>query len=369
MNVLLIYPQFPDTFWSFKHALSFVRKKAVSPPLGLLTVAAMLPQNWNKRLVDLNTWRLTDRDLAWADSAFISGMTIQRESAHQIIRRCKEAGLTIVAGGPLFTVEHEQFPLVDHFVLNEAEITLPEFLTDLAQGRARRLYTTTEFADIRQTPVPMWELVDMRRYATMNIQFSRGCPFDCDFCNVTVLLGHRPRTKTVPQIIAELDRLVELGWRESVFFVDDNLIGNKKCLKHELLPALIAWKKDKPAILFSTEVSINLADDEELMQLMFEAGFSSVFVGIETPDEDSLTECSKKQNLKRDLIDCVNASACWNAGAGQVHRGLRQRASSGGGSSSFSAAASTAMVGLLQAPRQAPAAPRARPAPRTGFRG
>ena len=302
MNALLIYPEFPDTFWSFKHALKFIRKQAVSPPLGLLTIAAMLPPEWAKRLVDVNVTTLTAEDLAWADYAFISGMTVQRESARHIIARCKEAGVKVVAGGPLFTIEYEQFGEVDHFVLNEAELTLPDFLADLAQGCARRVYTTSEFAYIRKTPVPLWALADLARYATVNIQFSRGCPFNCDFCNVTALLGHRPRTKTARQIITELDSVYNLGWRGSVFFVDDNLIGNKKCLKTELLPALIEWQTGKTTIPFSSEASINLADDEPLMQTMVAAGFSTVFIGIETPEEDSLIECNKKQNTKRDLV-------------------------------------------------------------------
>jgi radical SAM superfamily enzyme YgiQ (UPF0313 family) len=305
MNVLLIYPEFPDTFWSFRHALKFIGKKAVSPPLGLLTVAAMLPADWSKRLVDANVTVLTEEDLGWADYAFIGGMIVQRKSARQIITRCKEAGVTVVAGGPLFTIEYERFEEVDHFVLNEAELTLPPFLEDLKRGRAKKIYTSTEFADIQQTPVPMWGLVDMDRYSTMEIQFSRGCPYDCEFCNVTVLLGHRPRTKTAQQIITELDTLYDLGWRASVFFVDDNLIGNKRCLKTELLPMLIEWQKDKVGFSLSTEVSINLADDKQLMQMMVEAGFRTVFIGIETPDEESLAECNKKQNMNRDLIDSV----------------------------------------------------------------
>ncbi len=303
MNVLLIYPEFPDTFWSFKHALKFVRKKSAAPPLGLLTIAALLPPDWNKRLIDLNIRTLTDKDLAWADYAFVSGMTVQRHSAREVARRCRAAGVTVVAGGPLFTIEHEQFDdVVDHFVLNEGELTLPLFLQDLANGNAQHLYTTNDFPDIRQTPLPQWELLDLKRYATINIQYSRGCPFNCDFCNVTALLGHRPRIKSAEQIIAELDALYRLGWRGNLFFVDDNLIGNKRSLKTELLPALIEWRKGKTGVAFNTEASINLADDEELMQLMAAAGFNTVFIGIETPDEDSLAECSKKQNLKRDLV-------------------------------------------------------------------
>ena len=305
MNILLVYPEFPDTFWSFKHALSFVRKKAGAPPLGLLTVAAMLPATWEKRLVDLNATNLSQKDLLWADYVFISAMIVQRDAARAVIARCKEAGVPVVAGGPLFTMEHEQFPEVDHFVLNEAELTLPPFLADLANGCARRLYTTAEFPDIRQTPAPLWHLANLKHYDTVSIQFSRGCPFNCNFCNVTALLGHRPRTKTAPQIIAELDSLYALGWRKGVFFVDDNFIGNKKQLKAEILPALIAWRKGKIGMPFNTEASINLADDPELMTLMTQAGFDTVFVGIETPNEDSLVECSKMQNKGRDLVESV----------------------------------------------------------------
>ena len=305
MKILLVYPEFPDTFWSFKHALRFVRKKAGAPPLGLLTVAAMLPAEWEKRLVDLNATNLTPKDLAWADYIFISAMIVQRDAARALIARCKEAGVKVVAGGPLFTMEHEQFPEVDHFVLNEAELTLPPFLADLAYGRAQHIYTTTEFPDIHLTPAPLWRLANLKHYDTVSIQFSRGCPFSCDFCNVTTLLGHRPRTKTAAQIIAELDNLYALGWRGNIFFVDDNFIGNKKQIKSEVLPALIEWRKGKIGMPFSTEASINLADDPELLSLMTQAGFDTVFVGIETPNEDSLTECSKNQNTGRDLVESV----------------------------------------------------------------
>jgi radical SAM superfamily enzyme YgiQ (UPF0313 family) len=305
MRILLVYPEFPDTFWSFKHALKFVHKKAGAPPLGLLTVAAMLPSGWEKRLVDLNVTGLTDEDLAWADAVFVSAMIVQRESARAVIHRSKSAGVKVVAGGPLFTMEYDHFPDVDHFVLNEAEATLAPFLSDLEQGRARRVYTSTEYPDIHQTPAPLWELANLKYYDTVSIQFSRGCPFNCDFCNVTALLGHLPRTKTAAQIIAELDGLYALGWRKSIFFVDDNFIGNKKHIKTEVLPALIEWRKGKPGMPFSTEASINLADDPELMRLMVEAGFDTVFVGIETPNEDSLAECSKTQNKGRDLVESV----------------------------------------------------------------
>ena len=302
MKVLLLYPEFPDTFWSFKHALKFIRKRAALPPLGLLTVAAMLPKEWGKRLVDMNVRKLREKDLAWADVVFVSGMIAQQDSAHELVARCRAAGKTIVAGGPLFTLGHEQFPDVDHFVLNEAEVTLPEFLRDFERDAAQRVYASSEFPDIRRTPAPLWELADVRRYASMSVQFSRGCPFDCEFCNVTAMFGHRPRTKTTAQVIAELDRLWRLGWRGEVFFVDDNFIGNKRALKEELLPALIQWQKGRRGTPFYTEASINLADDEELMRLMVEAGFHQVFIGIETPEDAGLAECNKRQNQKRNLV-------------------------------------------------------------------
>jgi radical SAM superfamily enzyme YgiQ (UPF0313 family) len=306
MNILMIYPSFPDTFWSFKHALKFIRKKAAHPPLGLLTIAAMLPEQWPKRLVDVNVRKLTNKDLEWADCVFISGMIIQRDSAQRIIARCKAAGLKVVAGGPLFTHEYEYFDQVDHFVLNEAEVTLGPFLEDLQKGIAKRIYNSSEFPDIEQTPVPLWALADMKRYASMSIQFSRGCPFNCEFCNVTTLFGHRTRVKSTEKIIAELNSLYEAGWRDQVFFVDDNFIGNKKHLKSKLLPALTQWQKDKVGLPFNTEASINLADDEELMQMMVAAGFDAVFIGIETPNEESLAECNKIQNKNRDMVESVN---------------------------------------------------------------
>ncbi len=306
MNVLLIYPEFPDTFWSLKHAVKFVRKRATLPPLGLVTVSGMLPRDWSKRLVDLNVEKLTTKDLEWADLAFISAMGIQRKSAHEVVSRCKDAGVKVVAGGPLFVNEHEQFKDVDHFVLNEAEITLKPFLADLDAGTADRVYSTTQFCDMTDTPLPDWGLIKFRHYASLSIQFSRGCPFDCEFCNITALLGHRHRIKTALQITSELDHIYNLGWKGPVFFVDDNFIGSKHYLKTELLPSLIRWRSGKKGIPFNTEVSINLADDIELTEMMVHAGFTSVFIGIETPSEAGLTECNKKQNRNRDLMDSVH---------------------------------------------------------------
>jgi len=305
MNILFIQPEFPDTFWSFKHAIKFISKKAGNPPLGLLTVAPLLPDHWKKHLLDLNIEQLDLSWVEWADYIFIGAMNIQRKSVYEVIQKVKMFNKPIVAGGPLFTAEFDQFPEIDHFVLNEAELTLPPFLKDLENGCPEKIYRTSEFADITTTPTPMWELINLNAYDSMNIQFSRGCPYNCDFCNVTALLGHRPRTKTAAQLIHELDSLYSIGWRRSIFIVDDNFIGNKKVLKTEILPALIEWRRGKTGCLFITEVSINLADDPELTHMMVEAGFTSVFIGIETPDEAGLTACNKKQNNNRDLLACV----------------------------------------------------------------
>ena len=306
MKILLVYPQYPETFWSFKHALRFISKKASFPPLGLLTVAAMLPDAWEKKLVDMNITRLTDENIGWADYVFISAMVVQRDSVKEVINRCRQLGVKTVAGGPLFTTGHKDFSEVDHLVLGEAEVTLPLFLADLEKGNARHIYTTRVRPDINQTPVPRWSLINKKAYSSMSVQYSRGCPFNCEFCDIIVLNGHKPRTKDVPQMLAELDALYYQGWRQSVFVVDDNFIGNKKKLKAEMLPALIAWMKEKkrPFTLL-TEASINIVDDEELMRLMVEAGFDRVFIGIETPNEKSLVECNKFQNQNRDLVAAV----------------------------------------------------------------
>ncbi len=307
MKILLVYPEYPDTFWSFRHALRFISKKASFPPLGLLTVAAMLPTEWEKKLVDMNVTTLDNKDLKWADYVFISAMVVQKNSVKEVIKRCEKLGVRTVAGGPLFTTNPEEFDgMIDHFVLNEAENTLPPFLENLKNGTAKHIYASNEWPDIRKTPIPLWKLIDMRKYASMSIQCSRGCPFDCEFCDIVVLNGRKPRTKDKDQLLGELDALYNQGWRGSVFVVDDNFIGNKIKLKTEILPAIIKWmeKRWRP-FAFSTEASINLSDDEELMQLMVDAGFGTIFVGIETPNEESLSECGKSQNKNRDLVACV----------------------------------------------------------------
>ncbi|WP_337866653.1 DUF4070 domain-containing protein [Ignavibacterium sp.] len=306
MNILLIYPETPSTFWSFKDALKFVSKKAAEPPLGLITVAAMLPKEWNKKLIDMNVTKLNDKDLLWADYVFIGAMNVHLYSFREIVRRCNKHGVKVVAGGPLATTQYKDLLGVDHFILNEAEITLPVFLEDLKNGNPKSVYISDDFPDVSLTPIPLFELLDMKKYASMSVQYSRGCPYDCEFCSITMLNGRKPRTKSAEQFIAELNRLRELGYKGAVSVVDDNFIGNKRKLKSEFLPKLIEWSKANNYVFnFITEVSINIADDDELMNMMIEAGFNSIFVGIETPNSDSLIECGKAQNLRRNLVDSV----------------------------------------------------------------
>lgn len=308
MKILLVYPRYPDTFWSFRHALKFLFKKATFPPLGLLAVASMLPKEWEKRLVDMNTNNLSDKDIKWADYVFISAMVAQDSSAREVVDRCKKYGTKIVGGGPVFSIGYEEFGHadVDHLVSNEAEDLLPLLVEDLKNGCAKHNYSSDEWPDIKKTPVPTWSLIDMRKYQAMSVQYSRGCPFNCEFCDIVIMNGHVPRTKTSTQITAELDALYDAGWRASVFFVDDNFIGNKRKLKSEILPAIIKWMEDKGSpFAFFTEASINLADDEELMNLMARAGFDTVFVGIESPNEESLQECNKLPNKGRDLLASI----------------------------------------------------------------
>ncbi len=307
MKILLVYPKCPDSFWSFSHALKFISKKAAVPPLGLITVSAMLPHTWQKKLVDLNISALRVSDVQWADYVFISAMYIQKDSVDKVILESKKWNKKIVAGGPLFTQEYANYPDVDHFILNEAEITMPLFLADLSAGNPQKLYQTNEFADLSQTPVPDYHLLSVKDYALMNIQVTRGCPFACNFCEITSLFGHKVRMKSTAQIINELDVLYHtIKWRGPVSVVDDNFIGNKKEVKHNLLPAMKEWMiAHKFPFTFNIESTINLADDEELMSLLVETGFNSTFIGIETPEEKSLNYCNKVQNINRDLIQSV----------------------------------------------------------------
>ncbi len=305
MKALLVHPAIPDTFWSFKHILKLLRKKAAHPPLGLLTVANMMPREWNLRLVDMNVEDLSDDTIRWADMVFIGAMVVQKVSVRQVVDRCHSLGKTVVAGGPLFSGFSEDFDDVDHLVLDEGEITVPEFLADLERGEARHIYRATERPDITTTPLPRWDLLDMKQYASLSIQYSRGCPFNCEFCDIVNLNGRIPRVKDEDQMIRELQAVYDLGWRGRLFIVDDNFIGNKVRVKL-LLKRIAPWQvaRNFPFSLY-TEASVNLADDEELMVLMGEAGFDAVFLGLETPEEDSLKECGKHQNSGKDLVEAV----------------------------------------------------------------
>ncbi|MBO6622863.1 MAG: B12-binding domain-containing radical SAM protein [Balneola sp.] len=306
MKILFVNPDMPVTCWTMDKEVDLAGYDALFPPLGLLTVAALLPEEWDKKLVDLNIESLEDRDILEADYVFIGGMNVQEVSMREVISRAKKLNKPIVAGGPLLTHEYERFPEIDYLVLNEAEITLPLFLEDLEKGEPKKIYTTSEFADVHETPLPLWHLAKLDRYGANLIQYSRGCPYMCDFCDVTSLFGRRPRTKTAEQIIRELDSIPDIESFGIIFFADDNLIGNKKLVKQELLPELKTWQDNrKTKIMLATQLTITLADDDEMMTQMLEAGFGMVFIGLETPDEDTLALCRKKQNTKRNLIDNV----------------------------------------------------------------
>lgn len=307
MNVLLIWPEMPLTYWGGQFATRLINKKAFMPPLGLLTVAALCPTEWKFRLVDLNVSELRTADLDWADLAMVSGMAIQQVSMLESIRRCKQAGVTTIAGGPDVTSSPEKFACADYLLLDEGEITLPLFLSDFAQGRAQRIYTASGVKpDIKHTPLPRFDLLDINAYAHMCVQFTRGCPFACEFCDITAVYGRIPRSKTSQQIVAEFQAIYDLGFRGELFLVDDNFIGNKNAVK-AMLPSLIAWMSSHNfPFWLNTEASLNLADDEELLALMSQAGFHSVFVGIESPSLECLRESGKHQNMHGDMLARVH---------------------------------------------------------------
>jgi len=304
MRVLLVNPEFPDTYWSFRHALPFEGKRCAFPPLGLLTVSALLPANWERRLVDLNIQPLKEADIEWADMVFATAMLVQKESLREIAKKCKARGKRVVLGGPYVTSTIEELPDADHLFLGEAETTLPEFVKDLEHGDAKPVYKAAERPPLSISPMPHFHLANMKRYSAMSIQYSRGCPFSCEFCDIIEIYGRVPRTKSNQQVLAEFDALYDLKWRGTVFIVDDNFIGNKKNVR-KLLPELAKWQKARgyPFSLI-TESSLNLADDEALLASMRDAGFRRVFIGIETPVEESLHEAQKSQN-RGDLLNSV----------------------------------------------------------------
>src|ERR1043166_5093814 len=306
MRILLVYPVFPDTYWSFRHALTFEGKKAAFPPLGLLTISAMLPKDWERRLVDMNVETLSPADIEWADIVFLSAMIVQNESLEEVVKLSRSLGKKVVVGGPYVSTSSERLPDADHIFIGEAETTLPEFINDLELGIARKIYKADERPSLLGTPVPDFSLIDLNAYSAMNVQYSRGCPFQCEFCDIIEIYGRVPRTKSNQQMLTELDALYAAGWRGLVFIVDDNFIGNKRNVKR-FLPELVEWSEahGRP-FSFITEASVNLAEDDALLDMMRRANFRRVFLGIETPVEESLKEAQKGQNTRRDLLESVH---------------------------------------------------------------
>jgi radical SAM superfamily enzyme YgiQ (UPF0313 family) len=305
MNVLLVYPRFPDTYWSFRHALSFEGKRSAFPPLGLLTISAMLPADWNRRLVDMNIEDLRLPDIEWADVVFCSAMLVQRESLQRVVALSQSCGKRVAVGGPYISTAAENLSGVDYLFVGEAEETLPEFVRDLELGRAGRVYKATERPALSATPIPHFKLASLKHYSSMSVQYSRGCPFQCEFCDIIEIYGRVPRTKSNQQMLNELDALRRTGWRGPVFIVDDNFIGNKRNVKN-FLPELADWStRNGRPFSFFTEASVNLAEDDELLELMRRAGFYRVFLGIETPVKESLKEAQKSQNTRSDLLQSV----------------------------------------------------------------
>lgn len=306
MKILLISPEYENTFWNVKKVLKLLGKKVGYPPLALLTVAAMLPEHWDKKVIDMNCQILKEEHIKWADYIFISSIIGQKLATKKLINLLHKTGKVIIAGGSLFTTGWEEFSDIDTIVLGESEEILPQLIKDMENNSLKKMYSMEGYPAIGKSPIPAWNLISLSYYNSMCIQLSRGCPFDCEFCDVVQLNGRTMRMKGTDQIIAELDYIYELGWRGGVFFVDDNFIGNKAVVKKEILPALLKWQQDKKyPFIFSTQLSINLADDSKLMKSMSEAGFSTVFIGIETPDPDGLEECGKLHNKNRDMLESV----------------------------------------------------------------
>ena len=309
MRTLFIYPEFPKTFWSYEKILELVNRKVLLPPLGLVTVAALLPQEWDMKLVDRNVREVTEEEWNWAEMVIISGMIVQKEDMAVQIAKAKHLGLPVAVGGPYAssTPDAPELDEADFKILDEGEITLPMFLDALEKGETSGSFTSGgDKPDVTETPIPRFDLLELDAYDSMSVQFSRGCPFNCEFCDIIVLYGRKPRTKKPEQLIAELQYLHNLGWRRSIFLVDDNFIGNKRNAKM-LLPQIRTWQEERGyPFSFATEASVDLADDEEMMRMMHDARFESVFLGIETPDEASLETARKLQNTRNPLDAAVD---------------------------------------------------------------
>lgn len=300
-HFLMVYPKTPDTYWSYKYALPFINKKALIPPLGLATIAAMVPDEIDCRIVDLNIENLTDDEILAADLVLVSAMIVQQDSFSEVVARCNRLSVPVAAGGPYPTSCQQEIAGVDYLVLGEGEISFRAFLEDYAVGRPKHIYRPEDKPDLCETPTPRFDLLSVRDYETMPVQFSRGCPFDCEFCDIVSLFGRKTRTKPADRFLRELDAVYETGFRGSVFIVDDNFIGNKRIVK-ELLHHVIRWQADHGyPFRLSTEASINLAGDDELLDLMVQSGFTMVFIGIESPSTESLAGAGKAQNLALDV--------------------------------------------------------------------
>lgn len=306
MKILLIHPEYENTFWNVKKVLRVLGKKAAYPPLGLLTVAAMLPAHWEKKLIDMNCETLKEKHIKWADYVLISSIVGQKHSTKEVVDKVQKIGKTVIAGGSLFTIDWKEFSNIDTMVLGESEEIISVLVKDMENKNLKKIYSMEDFPAIQKTPVPAWDLVNLPYYNSVCIQISRGCPYNCEFCDVVQLNGRIPRIKSKDKITAELDSIYKIGWRAGVFFVDDNFIGNKAVIKKEILPAIIEWQKErKYPFTLSTQASINMSDDTELMELMIRAGFATVFIGIETPDPDGLQECGKYHNINRNMLESV----------------------------------------------------------------
>lgn len=308
MKALLLYPQFPQSFWSYDRTLAMAGLKSHIPPLGIITVAALLPQDWQIRFYDRNVSLETDGDWEWCDLVILSAMVAQKSDFHALIQKALKFGKKVAVGGPYPTsVPQDALNAgADYLILDEGEMTIPLFLKAIAEGRPNRIFRAEEKPDVTTSPLPRFDLLQRDAYFSMAIQFSRGCPFNCEFCDIISLYGRKPRTKEPSQALAELQFLYDLGWRGSLFIVDDNFIGNQRNVKR-FLRELIPWmEQHNYPFNFMTEASVNLAEDEELLALMGQAGFYAVFLGIETPDQDSLTVTRKVQNTRNPLIEACH---------------------------------------------------------------
>ena len=307
-RILLVYPKIPPTYWSMRHAISLIGKKGLMPPLGLLTIAGYFPsEEYELVLVDMNVRRLRERDIAGADLVMLSAMIVQKDSFFEVARICLRLGVPVAAGGPYPTACPEEMEGIDYLILDEGELTLPRFLADWREGRALRSYTDEAKPSLDSAPMPRFDLIDPGDYANMPLQYSRGCPFNCEFCDIVTLFGRVPRTKSPERLVAELEGILKIGFRGTVFIVDDNFIGNKAHVK-ELLRALGPWQAERGyPFRLSTEASLDLARDEELLDLMVAANFTMVFLGLETPHQDSLECAGKKQNLLLEPVRAVEA--------------------------------------------------------------